>query len=123
MLAAYGLLDHYDMILASHNHYVQSVQIPGQPGALIMGNGGALLDPAEDYGIPQYGPLAKADGTPLVDGVEPYPNATHLWTKVQYGYALARPGDTPGTWTIQQYEFNGTPMSTCTVADRTINCT
>jgi signal transduction histidine kinase len=44
MLAAYGLLDHYEMILASHNHYLQSLQIPGQPGALIMGNGGALLD-------------------------------------------------------------------------------
>ncbi|MFZ4669879.1 MAG: hypothetical protein ACOYML_11310 [Microthrixaceae bacterium] len=122
MLAAYGLLDHYEMILASHNHYLQSVQIPGQPGALIMGNGGALLDPAEDYAIPEFGPLAKADGTPLVDGVAPYPNATHLWTRVQYGYALASPGDAPGSWTIEQYEFNGTPMGTCTVADRTINC-
>ena len=45
MVASYGLLDNYSMILASHNHYLQATQIPGQPGALIMGNGGALLDP------------------------------------------------------------------------------
>ncbi|MBM3663889.1 MAG: hypothetical protein FJW94_13625 [Actinobacteria bacterium] len=122
MVAAYGLLGNYQMILASHNHYVQSVQIPGQPGALIMGNGGALLDPSGPYAIPPTGPLAFADGTPMVPGLEPYPTATHMWTRVQYGYALARPGDAPGSWTIDQYEFDGTPLGVCQLADRTIEC-
>ena len=122
MVASYGLLGHFSMILASHNHYVQSVQIPGQPGALIMGNGGALLDPSGPYAIPPTGPLAFADGTPMVPGIEPYPTATHLWTRVEYGYALARPGDTPGAWTIDQYRFDGEPLGVCTLADRTIEC-
>ena len=122
MVASYGLLDNYSMILASHNHYLQATQIPGQPGALIMGNGGALLDPPGEYYIPAYGPLTRADGQPLVPGLAPYPNATMLWTKVDYGYGIARPGTEPGAWTIDEFRFDGAPLGVCDLANRTLAC-
>ncbi len=124
MVASYGLLGNYSMILSSHNHYAQAVQIPGQPGSLVMGNGGALLDPTnlKGYYIPAYGPLTKADGTPLVPGLAPYPNATSLWTATKYGYALATPTAQAGDWQIVQKEFTGATLATCSLADRQINC-
>ena len=122
MVASYGLLGNYDMIVASHNHYVQVNQIPGQPAAMILGNGGALLEPATGYEPTTYGPLANADGTPLVPGLAPYPNATFEWTNVQYGYAIASPKAGKGSWTITQYNFDGTRSATCTLESRTISC-
>jgi hypothetical protein len=124
MVASYGLLGHYSMILSSHNHFAQAVQIPGQPGSLVMGNGGALLDPVDPKGyyIPKYGPLTKADGTPRVPGLPPYPNATSLWTANKYGYALATPSPQPTAWQLVEKEFTGTTLATCTLADRQIDC-
>ncbi|MFI0432169.1 MAG: metallophosphoesterase [Candidatus Nanopelagicales bacterium] len=122
MVASYGLLGNYSLLLSSHNHYLQATQIPGQAGSLIMGNGGALLDPAGDYFIPPYGPLTRADGQPLVADLAPYPNATMLWTKVEYGYAVARPAATAGGWTIDQYRFDGSPMGACDLAARSLAC-
>ena len=124
MVASYGLLGNYSMILSSHNHYAQAVQIPGQPGSLVMGNGGALLDPTDPKGyfIPAYGPLTKADGTPLVPSLPPYPNATSLWTANKYGYALAAPGAQAGAWQLVQKEFTGSTLATCALADRQLKC-
>jgi len=122
MIASYGLIDHYDMVLSSHDHDAQVTQIPGQPAALILGNGGALLEPATGYDLPVNGPLAKPDGSPLVPGLAPYPNASFLWTHVQYGYAIASPGATSGSWTIRHYDFDGTPSATCGLANRNISC-
>ena len=122
MIASYGLLGNYDMVLASHIHFAQVTQIPGQPAALILGNGGALLEPETGYGIPKYGPLTKADGTPLVAGITPYPNASFLWTNVQFGYAIAITGTNAGEWTIDNYDFDGTPSASCPLVARTISC-
>lgn len=123
MIASYGLLDNYDMILASHNHYAQVNQIPGQPAATILGNGGALLEPRGGYESPRYGPLAKADGTPLVPSLTPYPSASFEWTNVQYGYAIASPQVGNGNWTIHHFNFNGERATTCDLAQRKISCT
>lgn len=122
MVASYGLLGNYDMILASHNHYAQVMQIPGQPAATILGNGGALLEPATGYERPKYGPLAKADGSPLVPGLTPYPNSSFEWTNVQYGYAIASPGAGRGSWTIKHFDFDGSPSNVCVLANRSIAC-
>ena len=122
MIASYGLISHYDMILASHNHYAQVTQIPGQPAATILGNGGALLEPSGTYSIPKYGPLTRGDGSRLVADVPPYPNASFLWTNVQYGYAIATPGQAAGEWTITHRDFDGTRSAVCTLASRTIGC-
>lgn len=122
MIASYGLLGTYDMILSSHDHDAQVTQIPGQPAAVILGNGGALLEPATGYDLPAHGPLAKPNGSPLVPGITPYPNASFLWTRVQYGYAIAQPGTAPGTWTIRHFDFDGTPSASCGLASRTISC-
>lgn len=122
MIASYGLLGNYDMVVASHNHYAQVTQIPGQPAAMILGNGGALLEPANGYDLPPYGPLANMDGTPLVEGLAPYPNASFLWTNVQYGYAIASPGTKAGAWTITQFNYDGNRSATCDLASRTIDC-
>lgn len=122
MVASYGLLGNYDMILASHNHYAQVTQIPGQPAATILGNGGALLEPATGYEVPSYGPLARGDGAPLVPGLAPYPNASFQWTNVQYGYAIASPNQSRGSWTISHFNFDGERSATCALSQRTISC-
>jgi hypothetical protein len=122
MIAAYGLLGNYDMILASHNHYAQVNQIPGQPAATIIGNGGALLEPKTGYEPPTYGPLTNGDGTPMVPGLAPYPNASFQWTNVEYGYAIARPNSTRGSWTIAHFNYDGNLAATCGLAQRQISC-
>jgi len=50
------LLSHYNLILSSHLHLAQAVQIPGQPGQMIIGNGGTQLDPPTGYETPGFGP-------------------------------------------------------------------
>jgi len=122
MIAAYGLLANYDMILASHNHYAQVTQIPGQPAATILGNGGALLEPTTGYEPPKYGPLAKGDGTPLVPGLAPYPNASFQWTNVQYGYAIASPNQARGSWSFSHFNFDGERSASCELLQRRISC-
>jgi len=122
MIASYGLLGNYDMVLSSHDHDAQVTQIPGQPAAVILGNGGALLEPATSYDLPPYGPLAHMDGTPMVPSLPPYPNASFLWTNVQYGYAIATPNARSGAWTITQFDYDGTRSATCGLAARTISC-
>jgi hypothetical protein len=122
MVASYGLLGNYDMVLASHIHFAQVTQIPGQPAAVIIGNGGALSEPTTGYGIPKFGPLANGDGTPLVAGLAPYPNASFLWTNVQYGYAIAESGASSGQWTIRNYNYDGSLSASCPLAKRTITC-
>lgn len=119
--ASYGLLDNYQLILSSHLHLVQAVQIPGQPGSLVLGNGGTFLDPTTGYDLPAFGPLADASGRPVVPGLEPYPNATMDWTSVQFGYAIAKPTGKTG-WKITHRTPEGERFAACTVGKRTIDC-
>ena len=122
MIASYGLLDHYDMILSSHLHLAQVIQIPGQPASVVVGNGGALVEPTARYEVPLYGPLARADGSRLVPELEPYPLPTYIWTRVEYGYALAHPGTGAGRWTIDMYDHDGRRSAHCELVDRVIGC-
>lgn len=122
MVASYGLLDHYDLIISSHLHLAQVIQVPGQPASVVVGNGGALVEPTGRYEVPPFGPLATMDGSRLVATLEPYPRPTLVWTRVEYGYALARPAAGAGRWTIEMYDYDGQRSARCDLASRTIAC-
>lgn len=121
-IASYGMLGPYALIIGSHVHVAQSAQIPGQPGQLVLGNGGTLLDPPGGYANPGYGPLGTASGRPVVPGLAPYPPASSLWTAVRFGYAIATPGAVDGRWTIAMKGVDGRAFARCAVGGREIDC-
>lgn len=122
MVASYGLLDRYDLLISSHLHLAQVIQVPGQPASVVVGNGGALVEPASGYVVPPFGPLANMDGSPIVSTLAPYPRPNLVWTRVEYGYAIATAGAGAGEWTIDQYDYDGTRSLACSLAQRTISC-
>jgi hypothetical protein len=119
--ASYGLLDTYQLILSSHLHLAQAVQIPGQPGSLVLGNGGTYLDPSTGYGLPQFGPLADASGQRVDPALAPYPNATMDWTSVEFGFAVATPTGKTG-WKIAHRTPQGERFASCSLGKRSIRC-
>ena len=122
MVASYGLLDRYDLLISSHLHLAQVIQVPGQPASVVVGNGGALVEPSGGYVVPPFGPLANMDGSRIVSTLEPSQRPNLVWTRVEYGYAIATADAGPGEWTIDQYDFNGTRSLACSLAKRTITC-
>ena len=121
-VASYGLLGRYDLIIGSHVHLAQSVQIPGQPGQLVLGNGGTLLEPPVGYANPGYGPLGSVGGQPVIAGLAPYPPATSLWTAVRFGYAMATPAVADGEWSIAMKGPDGRAFARCVAAERQVDC-
>lgn len=122
MVASYGLLDRYDLLISSHLHLAQVIQVPGQPASIVVGNGGALVEPATGYVVPPFGPLARMDGSRLVSTLEPYPRPALVWSRVEYGYAIATAGSSAGEWTIDQYDYDGSRSLACSLSRRTISC-
>ena len=122
--AGYGLISNYQLMVASHVHVAQVVKIPGQPPQMVVGNGGSKPDVASQasYTRPTYGPLAKADGTPLSPDYTPYPNATYDWTAVKYGYVIATPNQAAKQWTMTQKDFNGKRFATCALSGKSMAC-
>ena len=118
--ASSGLLGGYDLMLSSHVHLAQAVQIPGLPGEIVLGNAGALLEPTTGYGIPEYGPLADAYGVPLTTVVPQIPTATAITTWVRYGYALATPAKSG--WTFEMKGVDGTRFATCRTGTGNLVC-
>lgn len=122
ILGSYGQLDNFDMIASSHTHFLQVVQIPGQPGLMIVGNGGTLLYQG-NLTIPKYPPLTNSLDQPLVPGVGPYnETASFLWTVFKHGYAIAVPVTERGSWVIDQYDYKGDVFGVCTLQNRTLAC-
>ncbi len=127
--AGQGLIANYNMMLASHVHVAQVVQIPGQPAQVVLGNGGSVpdsTDPAQ-YALPAFGPMNDDKGQPLVDRntnqpVTPYPNAEYLQTWIKYGYALFTPGSKSGKWTISHRGVDGKQFSSCNAKGKTVTC-
>lgn len=120
--ASQGLLDTYGLIVSSHTHVAQFVQIPDQPPSLVLGNGGTLLDPPTGYSIPDHGPLADPTGAPIAPGVVPYPAATKQWTDVRFGFAMATPGTRAGSWVFDHLGTSGDRFATCELRGRSMNC-
>ena len=123
--SSYGLLDHFDLMLSSHVHIAQAVQIPGLPGELVLGNAGTMLDPVSGYAIPEYGPLSNASGQTLVPlpplpPYPPIPTASSLDTWVEFGYAMARP--TSSGWSLSLRDVGGVQFAACRSAEREISC-
>jgi len=119
--ASLGLLGNYRMIVGSHIHLAEAVQIPGQPGQIVIGNGGSSLYPAPTA-IPAYGPLASPYGTPLDSSLTPYPTATRMWAQSKFGYAVATPGSASGKWAITLRDDAGRVFGTCTLSGRALTC-
>jgi len=119
--ASFGLLGNYRMIVGSHIHLAEAVQIPGQPGQIVIGNGGSSLYPAPTA-IPAYGPLASPNGTPLDSSLAPYPTATRMWAQSKFGYAVATPGSASGKWAITLRDDAGRVFGTCTLSGRALTC-
>jgi hypothetical protein len=112
--ASFGLLGTYDLVFSAHMHLAQSVQIPGSPGQLVLGNGGTMLDPAIGYPLPGQGPVGAAG--------EQYPAPTSAWVSARFGYAMAYPRAQGGAWRVEMMDPAGSVFGTCGVADRRIRC-
>ncbi len=124
---AYNLLSNFNLVLSSHIHLAQSVQIPGQPGQLVIGDGGSKL---QEIGVPypsslQYGPLQYPNGNPIANlpaGVSPYPVPTSIWTDRRFGYAIARPERSTGVWSWSHFNPAGELFAECAQSGTTIQC-
>jgi len=120
--AALPYLRPFSMILSSHIHVAQASQIPGQPGQLVVGNGGVLRESFASAPIPPVGPLRNLDGSSMLPGKRLPANATSSWTARRFGYVMARPGAGAGQWTFVQRDPRGKTFATCRLANRTISC-
>ena len=118
--SSYGLLDPFSLALSSHVHLVQAAQIPGQPGQLVLGNGGTMLDPATGYAIPEYGPLSDASGEPLAPQTGTLPTASSLQTWVRFGYAVATPA--ASGWKLALKGTQGQAFATCRSRGAQLSC-
>lgn len=112
--ASWGLLEPYQMVFSSHEHVAMAVQIPGQPGQLILGNAGTLLDPATGYPLPASGPNA-------VPG-QAYPAPSWAWVSHEFGYAIARPQADAGAWRLDMRKPSGSTFARCGLRARSLYC-
>jgi hypothetical protein len=100
-VASYGLLSHYNLIISSHVHAIESIQVPGVPPQLVIGNGGTELDAPLPYNLPSTAPLALVTypGLPAT----PYQQATSKWADVRFGYSMIYPGRAINHWKWEHY--------------------
>jgi len=127
--AGYGLLDNYNLLLSSHIHLTQAVQIPGQAGQMILGDGGSSLqiEGVENYPpFLSYGPLQLPSGVAvpgLPAGMTPYPVPVNpIWTQRRFGYGVAIPGKKKTDWTWIHYGPDGSEFARCTQTGRSLTC-
>lgn len=112
--AAWGLLDTYSLVFSSHVHLAQVVRLPGLPTQLILGNGGTLLDPPAGYPLPTA-------GSPFGPG-QSYPPPTSAWLDVRFGYAIAEPQSTMGSWRILMRDPDGRDFARCGLRSGQMYC-
>lgn len=120
--AARGLIERYDLMVASHIHVAQVAQIPGEAAQLVVGNGGSVPDAPDGYSMPKYGPLRTGEGVPMSQEYPPYPDAEYLWTAAQYGYTIATPGKADHRWTFAQKDTAGKTFATCSLKGKKMRC-
>lgn len=110
-VASTGLLGPYQMMLSSHIHAAEAINIPGLPGQLVIGNGGTLLEEVAGT-IPSTGPSFPGAS---------YPGPSSSWFASRFGYVLATPG-TGKDWVMHMRDPQGTTFATCTLAKKRISC-
>ena len=121
--AGQGLIANYDLMLASHIHTAQVVQMPTQPAQIIFGNGGSMPNPGGVYTVPKYGPLNDTAGQPIKNATNPYTTVpSYFWNAVKYGHAIVTPGSKAGKWTFSQRDIDGKQFAVCSAAGKTVNC-
>lgn len=112
-VGSYGKLADYDLMVSSHIHLVQSMNVPGIPGQLILGNGSALLEPQTPFVLPTTGPS--------FDPAKAYPAPTSGWWDVRFGFAMAHP--TPSrSWSMEMNDPVGETFARCSVAGQQVDC-
>lgn len=110
-VASAGLLDPYEMIVSSHIHLAQAINIPGIPTQFVVGNGGTLLEPGD-------APVGTTG--PTFPGVS-YPAPTSSWMAIRFGYVMASPGS--GTrWSMEMRDPDGGTFANCTLASQRMTC-
>ena len=120
--AAQGLLGRYSLILSGHVHLNEAVQVPGQPGQLVVGAGGTTLDPGIKFVRPKHGQLASGLGRPMSPDHTPYRTLTSWFHQSTFAWALMTAGSAPGSWDIEYRGADGRPTATCRTADRSVRC-
>lgn len=112
-VGSYGKLADYDLLLSSHIHLVQSMNVPGVPGQLILGNGSTLLEAPTPFVLPSTGPS--------FDPTKAYPAPTSGWWDVRFGYAMAHPSAS-GSWSMEINDPMGDTFAHCSVARKQVDC-
>jgi len=120
-------------VWSGHLHLFQTVTIPGRPAQITLGDGGTLLDPADQGGmLPVYGPLTDpatggpllgSDGNPVAPDTAPIPAPTAGVTTFSFGWSLFRPTKTVGVFAGVRYQAGKGPWATCRLAPGSIACT
>ena len=108
-VGSYGLLGDYSVMVSSHIHTVETMNIPGIPPQIVLGNGGTLLESPVPFALPVAGPS--------FDDSKAYPAPTSGWWEIAFGYAMVHPKP-QGTWQWDIKHVDGTPMQKCVLADR-----
>jgi hypothetical protein len=126
------LLRSFDVFWSGHLHLFQTVQIPGRPAQLVFGDGGTLLDSANQGGaLPTYGPLTDPktggpllgpDGKPVAPGIAPLPPPIRGVTTFTFGWALFQPERGPGRFSGTRFEAGKGAWARCFVAPRSVDC-
>ena len=111
--ASQGKLAKYNMLLSSHIHLAESVNIPGAPGQLVIGNGGTKLEPSPTVTFPATGPSFTGGGS--------FQPSTSSWADVRHGYAIATPGRA-NEWAIAMKDKKGAVFAACHLLSGKITC-
>ena len=99
------------MMVSSHIHAAEAINIPGLPGQLVIGNGGTLLDP-NLFPIPAAGPSFAGAA---------YPGPSSSWLASRFGYVLASP-DKGTAWDLSMRDPQGKEFADCTLERKKIAC-
>lgn len=112
-VASHGLLDDYSVIVSSHIHMAQAMNIPGVPPQIVLGNGGTLLEPPAPFSLPTVGPN-------FVPGMA-YQAPTSGWWDIRYGYALVQPRAN-GNWLWQMKTPGAVLFRNCVLGSGAMKC-
>ena len=112
-VGSYGKLADYDLLVSSHIHLVQSMNIPGIPGQLVVGNGSTLLEEPTPFALPTTGPS--------FDPSKAYPAPTSGWWDVRFGFVMAHPS-AARSWSMEVRDPFGKAFANCSVAKKQVDC-